>query len=1597
MSQFPPAARLGDPIAHSNANARLLAKVVGIAAGAAALGALCAGTIAAGVTAGVAAVGTVVTGGLAAPILAGAVVLTGALATFAVSMAGGAIGEKIADWLVPETWDVTGAIATGSPDVFVNSIPAARATNAVPLDEVVCGKHTITPVNLIAQGAAVGPKQTVINEALAARKGDKVVCGATIHAGSPNVFIGGAPETVRDYDDEVNPLLRAALFIAEARNLLKNIKCLWKLVKDPKALVKNAECMLKAAQAAGSAAMTVPAILGNPVHIATGAKLLADGSDLDFVLPGVLPVAWQRIYNSLDERSEGPLGRGWSTLYTVQLHLDHDPQGRPVVTYYDADGRDIQFSRPAPGQGLFSVAEGIGVLCSEGGDYVVVTAEGMYQWFGQAPAGDMGDAAVVGVLHLQRIEDRNGNYHALRYGDHGALTHVADSAGRLLEFLYVPGTARLQQIHLRVGVGGEVPQALVHYRYDASGQLAEVRDRAGQTTRRFTYANGRMASHQLPGGLLCSYEWQEFAQGIGNRPGPHARVVQHWTDDGEAYVFEYGLHSDGSGSTQVTDGLGRRQQWHWNADHEITRHTDALGHTTTQVWGATKQLLGHTDALGRSTTYTYDDAGNLTSETDALGRTHRQRWSPGPASLLVATEDPGGGTWRYQYDDHGNLVAETDPLGHVTRYANDDRGLPVLVTDAHGGRKQLRWDARGLLTAYTDCSGKTTRYTYDAQGHLHQEIDALGQSTVFERDPLGRLLQLTLPDGAQHQYRYDAAGQCVIATDALGHTTSYSYNQRGQLTGRSKAVGALTSNIQLGYDAARRLSALVNENRQAYRFAYDAVDRLVAETRIDGTRQVLHYDAAHQVVGVTEHPMPQGQGDAVPGHAEVQPIHTQLVRDAAGQLVQKNVYTPSAAAQAGAAATQAPPELQARIDYAYSPTGDLLTAQHSTPLGEVVAQHTWQYDALGQVLQETAGHAVQGQQRSSALHHQYDALGNRIGTRLPDGRALNHLYYGSGHLHQINLDGAVLADIERDDLHREVLRTQGRLASRFAYDPVGRKAAAWVRPAMLRVGRGIGTDQGADGPWSPYSSDWSQRLQQRHNAEDVLLKRYSYDGNGELTSVEHSQQGHTLHRYDQGGRITQTLSNQPERSEHFHYDLAGNRISALEESSLSSQGRGWVQNNRVKVLQDKRYDYDGFGRLIRKRIGSHTEQHYRYDHQHRLTQVAVVRAGKDGQPQSQVFSYQYDALGRRIAKTDSFGTTHFTWDGMRLLQESRGGQTSTYVYEPGSYVPLARIDGSGGIEPHAAAAHALGGGSDNAQGKQASVPTTNPGWSDRFNVGAAANDGPTNGFARADAKTTAAAATPTVQAAQVYYFHTQPNGLPEELSDNSGHLVWTAQYSTWGSTVREEWQSYDEAGRPVQRQQQQSANQTVQLQQNLRMQGQYLDRETGLHYNTFRYYDADLGAFTTPDPIGLSGGLNLHQYAPNPIAWIDPWGWASKGYDVSGQTAGHDTVSRGAHVNVHGPGLPNGGGHVGFVPNQKGTGLTMTREDAATRNLNDKQWAKVQEAVGKHLDNPKEVDRLSKIAQMGVDNNPKGNRANEMAKVRDIARQHHTAGTNPCR
>ncbi|WP_251936879.1 RHS repeat-associated core domain-containing protein [Streptococcus sp. Marseille-Q0941] len=71
--------------------------------------------------------------------------------------------------------------------------------------------------------------------------------------------------------------------------------------------------------------------------------------------------------------------------------------------------------------------------------------------------------------------------------------------------------------------------------------------------------------------------------------------------------------------------------------------------------------------------------------------------------------------------------------------------------------------------------------------------------------------------------------------------------------------------------------------------------------------------------------------------------------------------------------------------------------------------------------------------------------------------------------------------------------------------------------------------------------------------------------------------------------------------------------------------------------------------------------------------------------------------------------------------------------------------------------------------------------------------------------------------------------------------------------------------------------------QPFRLQNQYADCETGLHYNFFRYYEPDAGRFVNQDPIGLSGGENFYQFAPNVQGWIDPLGLAKNRGSVQAQ------------------------------------------------------------------------------------------------------------------
>ena len=1348
MTDTPWAAREGDALLHTSMMADVLGGVLEVTANVA-VGALATAAVvgAAGVT--------VATGGL------GCVVLSAVVGTVVgVGMSETGTDQKLANLceglsnqLFPPT--VQAHISSGSSDTFINGLPAARAagkigqipaggstepsylniaegffaqlwrpTVATPVpgalpcsqDGVACDKHPPMPEAYIAEGSS----KVFINGQPAARTGDRSTCEARIGAVkgliSPNVIIGGEPVVIREIRSGKTPGLGLAvttlLLLRGSRGrFFSQLPC----------MAVGGAASLGTSQAIG-ALNRATAGSPNPVHAATGAKVLGGTDELDFVLPGILPIDWQRFYNSRDERHDSLLGTGWSLPYEIGVCIEAHPDGGERLIYTDEQARRIDMGTIPLGGAVFSAGEGLVVRRNGNGQLLIESDDGLYRLFEPT-------LADPSALRLSQLGDRNDNRIHLDYDESRRLTRLRDTFEQVqVELIYsAQWPRRVSQIERLYP--DQQREVLVSYDYDSSGDLSEVRDGAGQVQRRFAYDNGRrMVEHQMPSGLRCFYQWAQVE-------GLEWRVVRHWTDDGDEYVFDYDLSN---GITRVTDGLKRVSRRRWNTQHQITEYTDNLGHTWQFEWNDERQLLGATDPQGGQYRFSYDDAGNLSHTLDPLGRSESTQWLEHWSLPLVET-DAAGNHWRYRYDPRGNCTHEIDPLGQVTQYRFDAMGRPVEIVDASSKSKTLQWNDLGQLTQQTDCSGQPTKFRYDPRGYLQVVIDALGEHTTYQHDARGRLLQSRQPGDRVEQYLRDGSGQLIGYVDPAGYRTTYQYDRRGQVRQRIDAHGR---QVEFRHDAYGRLQALTNENGESYRFAWDANDRLIRQQDLDGSARQYGYDALDNTTHVEYVPASLGNDLAQTPGETVSPIVHQLQRDAMGRLIAKVTD-------------------DGRTEYVYDPQ-DQLTAITFTDNHGHEQKLGFAYDAMGRLREE--------QSAAGSLQHHYDELGNLLQTQLPDGRWLNRLYYGSGHLHQINLDGRVISDFERDRLHREVSRTQGQLSTRSEYDRIGRLRSRLRRPSNLP-------------PVLPAP----------------VQKHFEYDPSDNLIGRE-DRDKHTRHEqrqllhYDATGRIIATQDSVQGQNETFAYDAAANLLDG------QPAGAGWVVHNKLLTYQDKRYRYDGFGRMIEKRSAARGLQRFAYDAEHRLIEVRTQKGERET-----VVKMTYDPLGRRIAKTEHdnggylLGETRFIWDGLRLLQEHKNTQSSLYLYADEGYEPLARVDGSGDLQ-------------------------------------------------------------------KVRYYHNDLNGLPEQLTEADGTTVWKARYRVWGHTVEEIREPY------------------YIEEQNLRFQGQYLDRETGLHYNTFRFYDPEVGRFTTPDPIGLAGGLNRYQYAPNPAVWVDPLGLANN--PISGTPLG---------------------------------------------------------------------------------------------------------------
>ncbi|MBS4078017.1 RHS repeat-associated core domain-containing protein [Pseudomonas rustica] len=614
---------------------------------------------------------------------------------------------------------------------------------------------------------------------------------------------------------------------------------------------------------------------------------------------------------------------------------------------------------------------------------------------------------------------------------------------------------------------------------------------------------------------------------------------------------------------------------------------------------------------------------------------------------LVRKVEADGGEQLKAYDDQGRLVAEQDALGSVTEYRYDDVGRLIALIPAadtptsyeyrngflhRRSRGDAVWiyrrNAEGDITEAVDPDGQVTHYYYSVRGQLVSIRYPDTSRHLLAWNDLGQLVEETLPQGGVRRFSYDALGRRTTTVDQHGAVTRQQWDAVGRLVQTTFPTGATRG---YSYGAYGQVTAERDELGHITRYEYDDDLHLVSR-RInhDGTRIQYRYD--HAQLLLTEIENESGEKyrlDYTPTGLIRQETgfdgrRTSYVYDLNGHLLEKTEFgdddswlvTAYKRDGAGRLLVKTLPD-GVKVSYQYDPLGRLIGVDNGQnhPLA-------FEYDRQDRLITEHQGWGT--------LRYAYDACGQLKSMRLPDNSKLDYQHAKGGALAGIDLNGAPLTRHVYQS-GREQQREQGLLLSEYSYDEQGRLLAHAVG----------------------------------HKRDSMYRRDYAYSANGNLSYIADTRHGQRTYGYDALDRLIRVRHSRDELPETYAHNPAGNLL--MQDRPGPSQ----IKGNRLLMQGDRHYDYDAFGNLIRERRGTAHKlvTEYRYDCQHRL--IGLTR------PDGKTASYQYDAFGRRISKTVDSATTEFFWQGDNLVAESSDTEYRSYVYEPGTFRPLALLDGKG--------------------------------------------------------------------------------------------------------------------------------------------------------------------------------------------------------------------------------------------------------------------------------------------------------------------------------
>jgi len=860
---------------------------------------------------------------------------------------------------------------------------------------------------------------------------------------------------------------------------------------------------------------------------------------------------------------------------------------------------------------------------------------------------------------------------------------------------------------------------------------------------------------------------------------------------------------------KITDPLDRSIVFEYDNQGRVVRQQEVGGAVRSLSYESSQTSLKEID--GETKKYVFDNLLRLVQEIHPDGTREFQTWNEG--SFLESSTIDGGGTTKYTYDVNGNRDTIQRPMDTVPSQITYDLNFnkPVKITPIEGASTDLILDENNGDVLEKSRGNLSLTYTRDGFGNLLSVNN--GKTTYADqRDQNGLLTQvfdLHNPEIRSYDSRFRLATKQYLS----GRTISYTYDDYDRMLTTTDSHGPTLSHT---YDLMGKLlqkTVSAGGVSQTTTYVYDARDRLTSVTEPHIGTKFFAYDT----VKISDKPI---SITLPPGRT------TYFTYDKRQRMISKT--------DAVGATTR----------FTYDQRNNLTSVTDA--LGNVTK---YTYDLNNRKIREVRPSVAGTNTASRVQEFFYDSEDRVI-------REITRSVTGSGDRsvdYQYDpLDRLVRKIIQRDVPGSQIVDDD----SRYTYE--SQLDAVLMKTAVNGVANLTFTNEAAP----PFKgSSFGMTAAQSGNPFGLIEGDFAItrDVNGEIASVSRNGSAVFTKTYDPAGRLLtaqagsfqstlsydgfgrkQTVAHSTGESGSFAYDLL-NRVTATI----------WQQGFANSVEQHLTYNPAGNVSHIGR---EHSTYDLTYDAIDQLTNSAFN--GLQGVPNYDK-TFGYDPLGNAISGsrgTGTFTSNFLTQNGTssfladtegfgEVKTETTGDQVKNYTYRADGKINSFQ-SGNRAVNYFYDGLDRLVAQQVNENGNQFTNSFAHLGTENRILLGKS-GDGTVTTYIDGQG--------PNERLGEV------KGGVGKGyITDHSGSVL--------NSPAAGSWKTYGLMGEV-------SANVAVSPAMSPAVyawQGLRYDPLTGQYDNLARQYNQNTGTFTSQDPLGLRGGLNLFgSRKNNPLRYVD--------------------------------------------------------------------------------------------------------------------------------